>query len=72
LALRANCTALLGTGAHGRTRSAACGRAAQTSGRELVDEARCARGPGTCAARRAPMGPVRTPGSRASPHTPWR
>jgi len=33
LALRANCAALLGTVAHGRTRYAACGRCAQTSGR---------------------------------------
>jgi len=32
-ALRADCTALLKAVAHGRTRCAACGRSAQTSGR---------------------------------------
>ena len=40
LALRANATALLGTGAHGRTRFVAVGHSAQTRGRELVYEAR--------------------------------
>jgi len=41
--LRADCNALLGVGAHGRTRCAACARSAQTSGRESEYEARRAR-----------------------------
>ncbi len=43
-ALRADCTALLAAGAHGRTRSAAYGRYAQTCGREL-DERSALRAP---------------------------
>jgi len=71
-ALRADCTVLLAAWAHGRTRCAACGRAAQTSGRESEEEARCARRPSTCAARRALRGPCgrRATGARCGRRGP--
>ena len=53
--LRGDCAALLGTGSRRPTRFVRCAHCTPTSGAESDNEARCARRPRSCAARRHPL-----------------
>ena len=66
-ALRADCTALLGPGSRRPTRFAHFVRCARTNGAESDHEARCARRPRSCAARRHPLGCGQTPPAALQP-----